>query len=202
MLHLTPTPLIGPRYQLTPLAEGDLEPLVDAALSAKEIFRLMPYRIETADDVKGLLALAMHRQREGPGVTYVTRKGSEIVGSTTLFLTDAVHHRVEIGATWILPKHQRTAANTEAKWLQLRHCFEQLDALRVELKTDARNERSQAAMLRIGAVQEGVLRAHMFRWNGEVRDSMYFSITRSDWPRVKSHLDGLMAAFGRAPEVC
>ena len=95
---------------------------------------------------------------------------------------------VEIGGTWIVPRHQRTAVNSEAKLLQLTHCFDVLGCARVELKTDIRNERSRAAILRLGATQEGILRSHMRRADGSLRDSVLFSIVAGEWPSVRDRL--------------
>jgi RimJ/RimL family protein N-acetyltransferase len=96
---------------------------------------------------------------------------------------------VEIGSTWLAPAWQRTAANTEAKYLMLRHAFETLGCMRVELKTDALNEKSRNAILRIGAKEEGTFRKHMVMHTGRIRDTAYFSIIDSEWPAVKARLD-------------
>ena len=110
------------------------------------------------------------------------------VGSTRYLNIRPDHRGLEIGYTWLGRDWQRTPVNTEAKLLLLQHAFEALDAVRVEFKTDARNQRSQKALERIGAVQEGVLRNHMIVQEGYVRDSVYFSITGEDWPGVKKGL--------------
>jgi RimJ/RimL family protein N-acetyltransferase len=104
---------------------------------------------------------------------------------------DRVNRRVEIGSTWIAPAWQRTAVNTEAKYLMLGHAFEVWNCFRVELKTDALNQRSRNAILRIGAKEEGTLRRHVLTWTGRVRDSVYFSILDSEWPEVKLRLGKL-----------
>jgi RimJ/RimL family protein N-acetyltransferase len=101
---------------------------------------------------------------------------------------------VEIGSTWITPAWQRTAVNTEAKFLMLRHAFEEWKCIRVELKTDALNQKSRNAILRIGAKEEGTLRRHLITWTGRVRDSVYFSILDSEWPEVKARLEAKLAA--------
>jgi len=102
---------------------------------------------------------------------------------------DRANRRVEIGSTWIAPAWQRTAANTEAKYLMLRHAFEVWKCLRVELKTDALNQRSRNAILRIGAKEEGTLRKHLITWTGRVRDTVYFSLLDEEWPAAKSGLE-------------
>jgi RimJ/RimL family protein N-acetyltransferase len=101
---------------------------------------------------------------------------------------------LEIGSTWLGKPWQRTGINTEAKYLLLRHAFEDLGAVRVQLKTDGRNTQSQRAIERLGAVREGVLRKYQRVWDGFVRDSVMFSITDDEWPAVKGRLEGLLAA--------
>jgi RimJ/RimL family protein N-acetyltransferase len=102
---------------------------------------------------------------------------------------DRTNRRVEIGSTWIAPAWQRTAVNTEAKYLMLRHAFEVWNCFRVELKTDGLNQRSRNAILRIGAKEEGTLRKHLITWTGRVRDTVYFSILDTEWPEVKFALE-------------
>lgn len=104
---------------------------------------------------------------------------------------DARNHRLEIGFTWIVPEWQRTAVNTEAKYLMLRHAFEKWSCRRVEFKTDALNQRSREAIRRLGAQEEGTLRKHMATHTGRQRDSVYFSIIDSEWPVVKARLEGM-----------
>ena len=112
----------------------------------------------------------------------------KVAGSTRYLTIRPEHRSVEIGWTWLGQEWQRTAANTEAKLLLMSHAFEQLGCVRVEFKTDARNERSQQALLRIGAKPEGVLRNHMIVQNNYLRDSVYFSVIESEWPEVKERL--------------
>ncbi len=102
---------------------------------------------------------------------------------------DRTNRRVEIGSTWIATSWQRTAINTEAKYLMLRHAFERWGCLRVELKTDALNRKSRTAILRIGAKEEGILRRHLITWTGRLRDTVYFSILDDEWPEVKRRLE-------------
>jgi RimJ/RimL family protein N-acetyltransferase len=101
---------------------------------------------------------------------------------------DRRNRRVEIGSTWLTPAVQRTAVNTEAKFLMLRHAFEEWGCIRVELKTDALNQQSRNAILRLGAREEGTLRRHLITHTGRVRDTVYFSILDSEWPEVKTRL--------------
>ncbi len=117
----------------------------------------------------------------------------EVIGSTRYMNIDVPNRRLEIGSTWITPKWQRSAVNTEAKYLMLRHAFETLGCNRVELKTDALNEKSRAAILRIGAKQEGIFRKHVVCHDGRLRDSVYFSIITEEWPEVKAGLEAKLA---------
>jgi len=103
---------------------------------------------------------------------------------------DRTNQRVEIGSTWIAPAWQRTAANSKAKYLMLRHAFEVWKCIGVELKADALNQKSRNAILRIGAREEGTLRRHLITWTGRMRDTVYFSILDSEWPEVKLRLEG------------
>ena len=112
---------------------------------------------------------------------------------------DRINRRVEIGSTWIAPAWQRTAVNTEAKYLMLRHAFEVWGCVRVELKTDALNEKSRNAILRIGAKEEGTLRRHVLTWTGRIRDSVYFSILDSEWPEVEGAKLRDLALVQRSP---
>ena len=119
----------------------------------------------------------------------VERNSKKIVGSTRFMNIDAMNRHVEIGSTWIAPPWQRTAVNTEAKYLMLRHAFETWKCMRVEFKTDLMNERSRRAILRLGAKEEGTFRKHMVTWSGRIRDSVYFSIIDTEWPEVKARLE-------------
>jgi RimJ/RimL family protein N-acetyltransferase len=132
----------------------------------------------------------------GQGVTFVTvdLAADRPVGATSFLNMDRLNRKLEIGGTWIAPEWQRTPCNTEAKYLQLRHAFEDLAAVRVEFKTDSLNERSRAALLRIGAREEGTMRNHMIVLpGGRRRHSVYFSVIAEEWPEVRVHLESLLA---------
>ena len=120
------------------------------------------------------------------------------VGSTRFMNIRPDHRSLEIGWTWLGQEWQRTAANTEAKLLLLSHAFDRLGCVRVEFKTDARNERSQRALSRIGAKREGVMRNHMIVQNNYLRDSVYFSVIAAEWPEVKQRLQALVSGDGSA----
>ena len=121
----------------------------------------------------------------------VEKAKGRVAGSTSYLNIRPEHHSLEIGWTWLGQDFQRSAINTETKLLMLTHAFERLGCIRVEFKTDARNDRSQVALERIGAVREGVLRKHMIVQGGYHRDSVYFSVTEEEWPAVKLRLQGL-----------
>lgn len=123
----------------------------------------------------------------------------KVVGSTRYLTIRPEHRSLEIGWTWLGQDWQRTAINTEAKLLLLTHAFETLGCVRVEFKTDGRNERSQRALERIGATREGVLRSHMIVQNNYVRDSVYFSVIKAQWPEVKQRLEALAERAAAAP---
>jgi RimJ/RimL family protein N-acetyltransferase len=125
----------------------------------------------------------------------IARAIDQPVGSTSYLNIDLRHRRVEIGGTWITPAWQRSAINTEAKYLQLRHAFETLSCMRVEFKTDSLNTKSRQAIARLGATEEGIFRNHMVMPGGRIRHSVYFSIINDEWPQIKAHLEGLMAAY-------
>jgi RimJ/RimL family protein N-acetyltransferase len=140
---------------------------------------------------------ALAQQRAGRQVPLAVRAlaGGRLVGSTSYLDPSERHRRVEIGSTWYSPDVWGTAVNPECKLLLLRHAFEVLGANRVSFVTDARNERSQAAIAKLGAVREGVLRAHMVTQGGRVRDSVLFSIVAAEWPRVSEKLGARLAVM-------
>ena len=117
----------------------------------------------------------------------------KVIGSTRYMDIAPAHFRLEIGATWLTPTHQRSRANTEAKLLLLSHAFESLDIKRVVFKTELLNEKSRMALARIGAVEEGTFRQHLFTVSGRPRDMVYFSILGSEWPGVKNPVGGEVA---------
>jgi RimJ/RimL family protein N-acetyltransferase len=137
------------------------------------------------------LAEALGGQARGVYLPWATVLGAtgEAIGSTRFGDIEPAHGRVQIGWTWLGKRYQHTAANTEAKLLQLRHAFDDLGATRVAFKTDGRNERSQRALEAIGATREGVLRRHMRMPDGYIRDTVYYSILADEWPEVRQRLE-------------
>ncbi len=184
--------LEGDVVRLEPLEERHRDDLVAAATEDHGIWAFMGSNLADATTWPAYLAHAL-----GPEfVAWATveRASGRAVGSTRFGDIAPEHDRVEIGWTWIAPSRHRTAVNTEAKLLQLTYAFETLGAGRVALKTDGRNERSQRAIERLGAVREGTLRRHMRLPDGYIRDTVYYSILADEWPAVKARLTERLAA--------
>lgn len=195
VMKLSPVTLTGRHVRLEPLATAHLDALVRGGADA-EVWQWMPSRRpDPRDAVRGWADTVLPRHGGGELVAFATidLARGEPVGGTTLFDYSEAHRRVEIGYTWLAKSAWRTAINTECKYLLMRHAFETLELNRVQLKTDARNIRSQTAIARLGAVREGVLRAHMVMPDGWVRDSVMFSVVAAEWPAVKARLEGWIA---------
>jgi len=182
--------LEGAQVRLEPLTLAHHAALCEVGLDP-ELWQWIPYRATTAEEMLAYIQSALQDQAAGTAQPFATveRSTGRVIGSTRYMNIDVTNRRREIGATWIAKPWQRTAINTEAKYLMLRHAFETLDCIRVELKTDALNQKSRKAILRIGAKEEGTLRRHVVTWTGRVRDSVYFSVLDSEWPQVKAALE-------------
>jgi len=139
-------------------------------------------------------SLALTEDRAECVFATIDRSSGEVIGSTRLHTLRPEHRGLEIGATWLVPAAWRTGANTEAKLLMLEHAFERLGCMRVEFKTDARNERSRAAIEALPAQFEGIFRKHMLIPGIGVRDSAYYSVIDDDWPEVRANLERRLAA--------
>jgi RimJ/RimL family protein N-acetyltransferase len=189
-LLLTPVTLEGRHVRLEPLAKAHLAALCAIGLDP-ELWELIPYRVATPEDMAAYIQTVLDLQAAGSALPFATVHAptGQVIGSTRYLNIDRANRRVEIGATWIAAPWRRTAVNTEAKYLMLRHAFETLGCIRVELKTDSLNQRSRNAIRRIGATEEGTLRQHMVTWSGRLRDTVYFSVLDSEWPRVKHDLE-------------
>ena len=171
-MNLQSVTLTGERAALVPMAL-DYAPGLYESGNDPDVWRYMPvWRMERVEDAQTLIREMLQGQAAGTALpfTIFDRDTGRIVGSTQLFDISVPHRQGEIGWTWLTPTAQRTRINTECKYLLLCHAFETLGMIRVQLKTDARNERSQRAMERIGAVREGVLRRHRILPDGFVRD--------------------------------
>ncbi|MGB6842901.1 MAG: GNAT family protein [Candidatus Sulfotelmatobacter sp.] len=187
-----PVALEGSMVRLEPIRREHAEIFWQVAKdSLDDIFQWIPYRVKTREDFQRLVEKIFEEQERGDSVAFATveRGSGQVIGSTRFMNIDRANRRVEIGSTWIIPAWQRTRVNTEAKYLMLRHAFEVWKCIRVELKTDALNQKSRNAILRIGAKEEGTLRRHVITWTGRVRDSVYFSILDSEWPSVRTTLE-------------
>ncbi len=196
----------APRMLIEPVAlEGEfirLEPLTlahHAGLCAvgleEELWRWIPQPVRTPEEMRAYIETALAAQAAGTALPFATveKAAGRAIGSTRYMAIDCTNRRVEIGSTWLGRAWQRTAANTEAKYLMLRHAFETWRSIRVELKTDSLNARSRAAILRLGAQEEGTLRNHMVTASGRLRHTVYFSIIDSEWPAVKAVLEKKLA---------
>ncbi len=186
--------LTGRFIALEPLEPRHHEGLI-AAAEAPGIFTYMPF--DTRSGFAARLPWFAAEHARGAMVLYAVRRLADgaIVGATSYLAIVPEHARVEIGWTWYGPAAQATAVNPEAKYLLLRNAFAK-GWNRVEFKTDSRNARSRAALKKLGAAEEGIFRAHMWMPQGYWRDSVYFAILASDWPKVKAGLEKRLAGFG------
>jgi RimJ/RimL family protein N-acetyltransferase len=192
--------LEGRHVRLEPLTQSHHAALTEIGLDP-DLWELIPYRVTTPPEMTAYIERAVTDQAAGVSLPFATidRASGKIVGSTRYMNVEPAHRRVEIGATWIARPWQRTAINTEAKYMMLRYAFETLGCIRVELKTDALNRRSRNAIQRIGAMEEGIFRRHIITWSGRVRDSVYFSVVDREWPRVKAALESRLSAGNQPP---
>lgn len=191
-----PLTLEGAVVRLEPIRREHAQLFWDVAKNdLDDIFRWIPYSMKTPQDFDRLIDKAFAEQESGESVVFATveRSSGRTIGSTRFMNIDRINRRVEIGSTWIAPAWQRTAVNTEAKYLMLRQAFEVWKCIRVELKTDALNQKSRNAILRLGAKEEGTLRRHLITSTGRVRDTVYFSILDNEWPSVKQRLESKLA---------
>ena len=187
--------LEGQHVRLEPLSFDHYAGLCEVGLD-QELWRWIPQPVRTPEEMREYIATALKLQVEGSVLPFATndRASGKIIGSTRYMNIDRTNRHVEIGSTWLGLKWQRTAANTEAKFLMLRHAFETLRCLRVEFKTDSLNERSRNAIMRIGAKEEGIFRNHMITHSGRIRHSVYYSIIDSEWSEVNARLQEKLSA--------
>ena len=188
-MQLQPVTLEGQHVRLEALSLAHHAALTEVGLD-DELWRWIVTPVRTPEDMRSYIETALREQAAGTALPFATveRASGRPIGSTRFLNIDGANRRVEIGATWIAKPWQRTAVNTEAKYLMLRHAFETLGCIRVELKTDSLNERSRKAILRIGAKEEGTFRNHMITSSGRLRHTVYYSIIDSEWPAVKARL--------------
>jgi N-acetyltransferase len=195
--------LVGRHVRLEPLTREHLPQLVAVGLDP-DLWRWIPTPVRTAEQMAAYVDRALDEQAAGRALPFATvdQATGTVVGSTRFGAIEPANRRLEIGWTWVARPWQRTPINTEAKYLMLRHAFEALRCIRVELKTDALNERSRQAIRRLGAVEEGTLRSHVITESGRRRDTVYYSILAAEWPDVKSRLEArLGSASSPSPRI-
>ncbi len=187
---IEPVVLDGEHVRLEPLSLHHHAQLCGVGLD-EDLLHWTESYIPTADGLRAYIETALLWQAQGIALPFavISKAAGRAIGSTRYGNIDRANRRVEIGWTWYGRDYQRTAVNTESKYLLLHHGFETLGCIRVEFKTDALNERSRRAILRIGAREEGIFRHHMILPSGRVRDTVYFSIIDDEWPDVKARLE-------------
>ncbi|MCL4271711.1 MAG: GNAT family N-acetyltransferase [Anaerolineales bacterium] len=189
--------LQGNYVRLEPLSEEHIPGLAQIGIG-QDFWHFMLYgNMKTEDDMRGWVLGILEREKKGGDLPFaVIHLASGKVAGATRYLNIAPKDRgLEVGGTWYGTEFQRTAVNTECKYLLLGHAFETLKAIRVQIKTDSRNERSQRAIERIGAKREGVLRNHMSLPDGYIRHSVFYSIIDSEWAEVKKNLEVMLAKY-------
>ena len=187
---IAPVILEGRHVRLEPLTLEHTAGLAQVGLD-EDLWRWIPTAVHTPEEMRSYVETALNERKSGSALPFalIEKSSGRSIGSTRYGNIERVHHRVEIGWTWVARPWQRSNINTEAKYLLLQHAFETLKCIRVELKTDSLNERSRTAILRIGAREEGTFRNHMITASGRIRHTVYFSILDSEWPDVKARLE-------------
>lgn len=190
-MHILPVTLHGRVVRLEPLSEAHVPDLAAVGLE-EEIWRYMRYGpVRTQAELLTWVQSLLRLQKLGTDLPFavIYQPTERAIGCTRYLSINTTDRSVEIGGTWYGLAYQRTAVNTECKYLLLGHAFETLGCVRVWFKVDARNERSKRAIERLGAFKEGVLRNHMILPDGFIRDSVIYSILPSEWPLIKSSLE-------------
>lgn len=191
---VTPVTLTGQHVRLEPMTEDHISGLAEIGVG-QTFWDFMLYgNMETEADMANWVRDILARAEKGTDLPFVAvhLASGRLAGATRYLNIVPKDRGLEIGGTWYGTEFQRTAVNTECKYLLLKHAFEKLGCIRVQLKTDLRNERSQKAIERIGAVKEGVLRNHMILPDGRIRHSVFYSILDSEWEGVKSRLEEML----------
>ena len=193
-MNAVPVTLAGKRVRLEPMLPDHLDALTIAG-GYEVLWRWTVSKADTPEGMKEYVAAAFADAAAGVALPFVTIDvaSGRLIGSTRFGNIDHANRKVEIGWTWITPEFQRSYVNSEAKYLMLSHAFEVWDCNRVELKTDFLNQKSRQAMLRMGAIEEGALRKNTLCYGGRYRDTIYYSVLATEWPGVKSRLEGFLA---------
>ncbi|VWD60232.1 GCN5 family N-acetyltransferase [Burkholderia lata] len=186
---LEPPILTGERVELRPLDRSDRQALLDAAADG-QLWNLKVTVVPGPDTIDAYIDTALQGRSAGTVMpfTIVDRASGRVIGSTRFWKIDRKNRKLEIGHTWLSESAQRTRANTEAKWLLLGYAFDELQCVRVQFTTDELNEKSRAAILRLGARQEGIVRHERIMPDGRKRNSVRFSIIDDEWPEVRARL--------------
>ena len=193
MFTLQPVTLRGKHAVLEPLALSHEAEAVEAVRDG-ELWKLWYTSIPAPEKMRQEIERRVGLQEKGTMLPFAVRDADgRFAGMTTYMNVDAANHRLEIGSTWYRRSVQRSALNTECKRMLLAHAFETLDCIAVEFRTHWFNLQSRAAIARLGAKQDGVLRSHQRLPDGSLRDTVVFSIIASEWPAVKAHLDFQLA---------
>lgn len=189
-----PVRLAGAHAILEPLAAGD-EKAIGLAAADGRLWELWYTSVPPPERTRSWIEAALDMREHQGAMPFAVRDAAtgEVVGSTRYFNVDAANRRLEIGHTWYANRAQRTAINTECKSMLLRHAFETLGCIAVEFRTHWFNFASRAAIARLGAKQDGVLRNHQLLADGSRRDTVVFSIVDGEWPAVKRHLGLLLS---------
>jgi RimJ/RimL family protein N-acetyltransferase len=193
-MRLEPVTLEGRHVRLEPLTRDHLDALWGCAADP-DLWRHTLVRIDTPDELAAYVDAALAEQTLGTALPFATvdLASGRVAGSTRFINASVRDRRVEIGHTFVGRPFQRTAVNSEAKYLMLRHAFEVWGCVRVELRTAARNERSRAAIRRIGAIEEGILRRHARMHDGTWRDTVFHGVLDDEWPAVRARLEAMLA---------
>ncbi|VWB71168.1 GCN5 family N-acetyltransferase [Burkholderia lata] len=186
---LEPPILTGERVELRPLDSSDRQALLDAAADG-QLWNLKVTVVPGPETIDAYIDTALQGRATGTVMpfTIVDRASDRVIGSTRFWKIDRKNRKLEIGHTWLSESAQRTRANTEAKWLLLGYAFDVLQCVRVQFTTDELNEKSRAAILRLGAKQEGIVRHERIMPDGRKRNSVRFSIIDDEWPEVRARL--------------
>lgn len=180
--------LRGRCASLVPLQRVHVDAL-SAAVRDGELWKLWYTHVPSPERMAAEIDRRLGLQAAGSMTPFTVLDAAGIpVGMTTYMNVDGVHKRVEIGSTWYAARVQRTALNTECKWMLLRHAFETLDCIAVEFRTHRLNTQSRRAIERLGAQLDGILRAHQRSADGSLRDTAVYSITAAEWPTIRQHL--------------
>ncbi len=193
-MQVEPVILQGVRVALVPMETSHIAPLYEA-LNDPDVWTYSPPGMRSIEDMRAYVEAALEERSQEVSMPFVIRdmETDRLVGTTRFADISVAHRQLEIGWTALAREVWRTRVNTECKYLLLRHCFETLGTVRVQLKADSRNTRSLRAMERIGATPEGVLRSHRILRDGYIRDTAYYSFIASEWPDIRLKLERMLS---------